>query len=129
MRFLTVGLLGTAVLATCVGCGANGTVTGMVTAGGEAVDAGSIVFQPVDVGVKPAMGRIGSNGAYDMRTAGDEGLVPGEYRVLYMPPDQREDERGRPVGKPSKWRAYQGPSETVNVESNENQISVELQKR
>ncbi|WP_146429203.1 hypothetical protein [Blastopirellula retiformator] len=129
MRILSAGMLGVAVLVTFVGCGANGTVTGMVTAGGEPVEAGSIVFQPVDVGVKPALGRIGSDGAYDMRTAGDEGLVPGEYRVLYMPPDQREDENGRPLGKPSKWRSYQGPAETVNVESYENEIPVELQKR
>ncbi|MCC9606122.1 hypothetical protein LOC68_19465 [Blastopirellula sp. JC732] len=129
MRVLSAGLLGTAVLVAFVGCGANGTVTGMVTANGEPVDGGSLVFQPVGTGVKPALGRIGSDGAYDMRTAGDEGLTPGEYRVLYMPPDQREDENGRPLGKPSKWRTYQGPTETVSVDSYENSIPVELEKR
>lgn len=129
MRVLSAGVWGVAVLTAFVGCGANGTVTGMVTANGETVDSGSLVFQPVETGVKPAIGYIGNDGSYAMRTAGDEGLTPGEYRVLYMPPDQREDENGRPIGKPPKWRSYQGPAETVNVESYENTIPVELEKR
>ncbi|UUO07209.1 hypothetical protein M4951_02590 [Blastopirellula sp. J2-11] len=129
MRVSSAGLWGIIALITFVGCGVNGSVTGIITANGETVDGGNIIFQPIEAGAKPAIGAVGSDGNYDLKTAGDEGLSPGEYRVIYTPPNQREDESGRPVGKLVKWRKFKAPSETVNVEAKENTIPIELVKQ
>lgn len=129
MKKQILGLVGCLAIVALVGCSSSASVTGMVTASGETVNGGSLVFQPVEEGVKPAIGKIASDGAYKLQTAGDSGVVPGQYKVVYMPPDQHEDEMGRPIGKPIKWRQYQAPGEPVTVESNENTIAIELVKR
>ncbi|MHC2066461.1 hypothetical protein ACYFX5_03230 [Bremerella sp. T1] len=128
MKSLALNLLGVFSLVVFVGCGANASVNGMVTADGETVDGGSVVFRPVKDGIKPAIGKISADGGYELVTAGNDGVTPGEYQVLYMPPDQKEDEAGRPIGKPIKWRKYRASSERVSVASGENDIPISLEK-
>ncbi len=122
------GIWGMLALALLTGCGSNASVSGMVTAGGESVDGGSIVFRPLSEGVKPALGKIDADGGYSLVTAGNSGVQPGEYQVMYMPPDQKEDEAGRAVGPPIKWRKFRAPQEPVHVEVGENDIAIALEK-
>lgn len=128
MKKWTMGIFGVLALAALTGCGVNGSVTGMVTAGGETVDGGSVVFRPLAEGVKPAIGKINADGGYSLVTAGNDGVKPGAYQVMYMPPDQKEDEAGRALGPPTKWRKFRAPSQAVNVESGENDIPITLEK-
>ncbi|MEW4564598.1 hypothetical protein AB1K70_18805 [Bremerella sp. JC770] len=128
MKSWGIGILGVLAIAAFTGCGASGSVSGMVTAEGETVNGGSIVFRPMAEGVKPAIGKIDGEGGYSLVTAGNDGVKPGEYQVMYMPPRQKEDEAGRPIGPPIKWRKFRGPSETVSVESGENDIQISLEK-
>ena len=122
------GLFGVLALAALTGCGAKSSVTGMVTAGGETVDGGSLVFRPMADGVKPAIGKINADGGYALVTAGNDGVTPGEYQVMYMPPDQKEDEAGRAIGPPIKWRKFRAPESPVKVDSGENDIPITLEK-
>ena len=128
MKMWTTGIFGVLALAALTGCGANASVTGMVTAGGETVNGGSVVFRPLTDGVKPAIGKINADGGYSLVTAGNDGVQPGEYQVMYMPPDQKEDEEGRAIGPPIKWRKFRAPAEPVNVDSGENDIPITLEK-
>jgi len=128
MKTWGIGFLGVLAIAALTGCGASGNVSGMVTAEGETVDGGSIVFRPLTEGVKPAIGKINSDGGYSLVTAGNDGVKPGEYQVLYMPPDQKEDESGRAIGPPIKWRKFRAPSSPVSVDSGENDIPITLEK-
>ena len=129
MRQKLLGLVSAIALVTLVGCGGSASVTGVVTANGETVDGGSIVFKPIEAGIKPALGKIGADGSYMLQVAGGDGVAPGNYQVIYMPPDQKEDESGRAIGPPIKWRAFQAPREPVTVEATENNIAIELSKR
>ncbi|QDU75551.1 hypothetical protein Pan97_25840 [Bremerella volcania] len=128
MKSWTMGIIGVLALTALAGCNSNASVTGMVTAGGETVDGGSIVFRPLAEGVKPAIGKINADGGYSLVTAGNGGVQPGEYQVMYMPPDQKEDEAGRALGPPVKWRKFRAPSSPVSVDSGENDIPITLEK-
>lgn len=128
MKNWTLVILGGLALSALVGCGSSASVSGMVTAGGETVDGGSIIFRPLADGVKPAIGKINADGGYSLVTAGNGGVQPGEYQVMYMPPDQREDEAGQAIGPPIKWRKFRAPSSPVNVDSGENDIPITLEK-
>lgn len=128
MKNWITGIFGALAIAALTGCGSSANVTGMVTAGGEAVNGGSVVFRPLSDGVKPAIGKINADGGYALVTAGNSGVQPGEYQVMYMPPDQKEDESGRAVGPPIKWRKFRAPAEPVNVGAGENDIPIALEK-
>jgi hypothetical protein len=131
MRVWTIGLLGLVILVGFSGCQKVGTVSGTVTADGEPVNAGDLVFKPLDGNFRPAVSEISSDGSYELITAGGKGLSLGRYQVYYVEPVQREilDEEGRPIrSKQFKWAGWQGPEEPVVVEPNENRITVELVK-
>jgi hypothetical protein len=74
--------VGGAVLAALVlfaGCGrTDGTydLRGKVTYQGQPVTHGTVMFNPTSAGSPPVLGRIGSDGTYQVRAA------PGEYKVL-----------------------------------------------
>jgi hypothetical protein len=68
-------------------------VSGKVTYKGNPVTSGQVLFQPMQaVGeaattglVRPAVGTIGSDGRYSMKSFGEgEGVLPGEYEVAVI---------------------------------------------
>lgn len=68
-------------------------VSGKVTYKGSPVTSGQVLFQPMQaVGsdkaagiVRPAVGTIGSDGRYAMKSFGEgEGVLPGEYQVAVI---------------------------------------------
>lgn len=108
------------------GCNQTATVKGKVTGDGKVVEGGDIIFRPLEPGVKPAAGSIQGDGTFELKTAGNAGLKPGEYEALYTAPLPKEDDQS--MGPPSPWRAWKAPSEPVVIEAGENDISVELVK-
>ncbi|MFK7770364.1 MAG: hypothetical protein AB8B55_24350 [Mariniblastus sp.] len=106
------------------GCGQVASVTGVVTGNGETVGGGDIIFRPVESGVKPAAGAIGADGSFALKTAGDSGLIPGEYTVLFTAPLPQEDAEN--LGPPSPWRSWKAPVDPVLVKAGANEFSIEL---
>jgi hypothetical protein len=84
-RSFTCLLLGGACL-LATGCGSNSPktleVSGKVTWQGQPLPDGAIAFTPVNGPSRPAVGKIGADGAYRLSSfrPGD-GAMPGEYRV------------------------------------------------
>jgi hypothetical protein len=58
-------------------------VTGIVTLDKKPVPTGQVMFHPT-AGGPMAYGAIGAEGHYEIRTAGSEGLIPGEYTVTIV---------------------------------------------
>ncbi len=67
--------------------------TGLVTFKGQPLTQGNVAFYPEDPSVgHPAMGKIGPDGRYSMTTKKpDDGVVPGEYRVVIESYKEGED--------------------------------------
>ncbi len=86
------------ILLTLAGCGGDdfslGKVTGTVTCEGKPVTQGAVAFTPVATGSasmvgKPAMGRIGSDGAFELMTyVQSDGAVIGRHRVTVTFPGE-----------------------------------------
>lgn len=123
-RFEVLGLV--AVLLLFTGCEQVANVKGTVTGNGKAVEGGDIIFKPLATGVKPAAGPIDSDGSFVLKTAGNSGLVPGKYTVLFTAPLPVEDAES--LGPPSPWRSWKAPAEPVVVEAGDNELSIELVK-
>jgi hypothetical protein len=66
------------------GLGKRYSVTGVVTYHGERVKQGTITFKPAGEGGREATGAI-HDGDYSLSTAGgDDGALPGRYRVAIL---------------------------------------------
>ncbi len=115
-----VGFLSVVALVVFAGCGGgSASVTGKVTANGDPLTSGKVVFSPIGGGVKAAAGKIQNDGTYELKTAGDEGIWPAEYRVMYSPATPQEE---------AKWESWSISPEKVTVESGPNEIVIELTK-
>lgn len=100
-------------------------VTGEVTVGGEPVTGGSVILQPLEEGKKPAAGNLDTSGKFTLLTSGGQPLAPGDYRVIYSPPDAFE-----PGSAPDarKWKGLRGPQDPVTVDVGQNHVKIELVK-
>jgi hypothetical protein len=121
--------------ALLTGCGggeyATAPVKGRVTAGGQPVKAGMIMFTPImdeksERGVnsgRPAMAELDENGNFVLSTYGDrDGAVIGKHRVSFEPAPGADDaEEDRPP-------AYLIPEEKAEVEvvDGQNEINIEV---
>jgi hypothetical protein len=76
-RLMLVALL---ICAGIEGCGGNGfaTVEGTVRLDGKAIDGGSVTLHPVGPGPL-SYSSISPDGAYQIRTASRQGVMPGKY--------------------------------------------------
>ena len=75
------------------------TVSGTVTLDEKPIGPGVIQFVPVSRGYNPANGNIQVDGEYQLTTANELGLQPGEYDVtvaVYDQPDVPPGERAAP---------------------------------
>jgi len=119
-----------------VGCsGGRAKVQGKVTANGEPVNGGTLIFSPVASGNdktpgKPASAEIKADGTYSLGTdrPGD-GAAAGRYRVTFTPPQQEltEEQRTNPKYKAPPPR-YVGlsPKETEVEVKKGTSVDVEL---
>lgn len=79
MKFFRRGFGMFAVLLAC-GCGDKTiAISGRVTLDGEALEAGSINFVPIEGTQSPGAGAVITKGAYEVPR--DKGPLPGVYRV------------------------------------------------
>lgn len=75
------------------GCGANLPrgipIQGSLTYQGQPLVGSAVYYEPVDKDTgRTAMGRVGENGDFIMRTSkGIAGVMPGEYRIRVEPSD------------------------------------------
>jgi hypothetical protein len=83
------GMVLAAMLST-LGCGSRGgldlaSVRGTVTYKGKPLDHGDVVFVPIEGTPGPqAMGTIGPDGSYAVKTAGKDGAAVGKHKVKVM---------------------------------------------
>ena len=94
-------LLGLATLAALAGCSGNRVqVSGTVTAKGERVKGGTLVFSPVGADpnqtARAATAAVQPDGTFSLGTnSPGDGAPPGRYRVSYTPPAQELTEQQR----------------------------------
>jgi hypothetical protein len=134
MRWVCV-LVFMSLLAMAGGCGGGeydtAPVRGRVTAGGQPVTSGQVMFSPVmqeksDRGINPgkaALGQVDASGNFVLSTYGDQdGAVIGRHRVSFLnaASDNEEDEN-----KPPAYLLPEDKSE-VEVASGNNEINLEL---
>jgi hypothetical protein len=103
-----------ALTACCYLVGCNGSnpstspVSGVVTLDGKAVEGASVVFNPVDPALRPAMGITDAQGKYVLGTfKADDGAMPGQYKVTVTKywseaGDSPYDKPAEPEAKPAK---------------------------
>jgi hypothetical protein len=80
LRIVCANLLLLNALLVVVGCGRGGfsSVEGTVQLDGKELDGGSVTFYPVNTG-PVSYGDISSGGAFHLRTASHDGVIPGQY--------------------------------------------------
>ncbi|MEW4563161.1 hypothetical protein AB1K70_11580 [Bremerella sp. JC770] len=123
------GIVAATTLLMVCGCTKPSSVSGTVTADGEKVTEGLVLFQPEsNSGKKPAAGEIQPDGTYEVRTAGNELLSAGNYKVLFTPPDTLEDETGQAIVV-SEWNSWQAEDKLVQVSEGQNKIAIKLEKK
>lgn len=85
-----------ALLVLAAGCAeSKKPVTGQVTFDGKPLEAGMIVFTPVDANVKAVGGAPIINGAYTI-PGGEKGLPPGKYKVAITSGDNTKPKEETP---------------------------------
>ena len=87
-RSYMILLVSACLLGFTSGCGVSydATVTGTVTMNGAPLTKGTVSFHPVSDG-PVATGTIQSDGSFAVKTATEEGLSPGEYKVTVVATD------------------------------------------
>lgn len=121
-------------LAGCGGTGGapKGKVSGKVTANGQPVTEGSLVFAPLgNVQSTAARGKVNSDGTYVLGTdAADDGAAIGSHVVVYnAPSDQQADWDGYGTPPPVKSSPFKfmKPNVTeVEVKAGNNEIDIQL---
>lgn len=123
--------------AVMVGCGGGadtkpvGKVSGKVTAGGQPVTGGELLFSPSATAGNSMPGKAGravikSDGTYSVSTYGDgDGAVVGTHTVSFMAPPPETDEHGQVKGE-AKFGGLTPSAATYEVKSGSNTIDIEL---
>jgi len=117
------------VLGFC-GCGSGLVdVEGRVTLDGEALESGTVVFTAED---KPmAVGELGDDGRYRLRTGEDPGVLPGDYQVSISAYRTRAsvDGSGEPIPElltPAKYNNAATSGLTAAVGGGDDEINFDL---
>ena len=132
------GLLSLVSLVSLLGCGAasddlpTAKVTGKVTADGEPVTGGDLIFVPIGKG-KNAAGTVGSDGSFTLTTyIKDDGAIVGKHQVTFTPASVAVAAPAAGGHTPTPASPYAGlvPEEAeITISAGENSIDIELVKR
>lgn len=128
---LVTAAIAAGTLVAAIGCGDSNraSVTGKVTANGEAVGGGTLSFAPMGGGAKPAMTAVKPDGTYDL--SGD-GVPIGKNTVTYMAPPPRYAEGMEPkpgdLPTPSAWEGMKVSSPELEIKSGAQTLDIELTK-
>lgn len=137
-----VAVTGLVVLSTvATGCNRSeplGRVYGQVTFQGEPVTAGLLVFSNHQKGVHMTA-ELGSDGSYELQTAGGFGLPLGTYKVAVNTPIPEPPVYGAPnsipankpransyVNIPEKYQDFETSGLSITVEKGDNQFDIEM---
>lgn len=105
-------------------------VHGTVTYKGEPLTTGFICFSAVDPGQgRDAEGTIKEDGGYELRAfVGQQGTLPGEYKVWFSPLPQaaRGESVADPLPIPKKYQNAETTDITKTVSTGDNTIDVEI---
>ena len=70
-----------------------------------------------------------SQGRFKLSTTGkSDGAVPGDYRVVVLPPYHDPDSSSRSTAVPSKYRSYDTSGLKFSIAATENQIDIVLDR-
>ena len=70
-----------------------------------------------------------SEGRFQLSTVGkSDGAVPGEYRVVVLPPYQDPDSRSKSPAVPTKYRSYETSGLKFNIAATENRFDIVLDR-
>jgi hypothetical protein len=128
---LGIAAIAAATVVAVLGCGDGNraSVTGKVTANGEAVTGGTLSFAPVGGGAKAAMTAVTPEGTYDL--SGD-GVPIGKNIVTYMAPPAQYPEGMEPkpgdLPTPSAWEGYKVTAPEIEVKGGSQTLDIELTK-
>lgn len=131
-HLLLLIILGLVALSGCKGPKIKGLVPvrGIVTYNGEPLEGAAVCFTPKEfqTGDRLATGKTDANGAFELRTIGELGILPGEYVVVLIKneaiPSKQPPRAGRPAPQTIKSllpKRYGDPKTTdlnVAVENN-----------
>jgi hypothetical protein len=128
------------VLVTITGCGGRdlAEVRGTVTANGQSVTGGTLVFSPIAISEdqppgKSATGDIQPDGSFQLSTYDlHDGAIVGRHRVRFIPPIEDEDEKvdSPSMATTSYSRLTLSTDYEVEISSDrDNEISIELVSR
>jgi len=128
MRFL---VLSACALTLCLaGCGEEGagtaTVSGKVTANGEKVNAGTLMFSPVAGGVQPVGAPIKEDGTY---TVSGAGAGKNKVSFAWKTPDApvvKPGEVGTGLPPSSPYQGFKVKTADVELKGGANTVDVEL---
>jgi hypothetical protein len=123
-------------LSASIGCGGKpSSVTGRVTLDGAPLPRGTVTFHPTEHGGL-AYGTIDPDGAYELKTGGQQGLTPGEYDVTVVAteptPANLPAGATPPIGKRITPERYARPETTdlrAKVEPGANEIDLPLRSK
>ncbi len=112
----------------CGGAAGTYSVTGQVTYQGQPLQHGTVMFNPTASDLPPVLGRIQSDGSYEIRAA------PGDYKVVVnatteVDPNLEPDDPGYQPPTSLIPEVYSNPLQTpleVTVTSGNNTIPLEL---
>lgn len=120
-----------ALLVFLIGCGgADGTysVTGQVTYQGQPLQQGTVMFNPTASDLPPVVGRIQSDGSYEVKAA------PGDYKVVVnatteVDPSLEPDDPGYKPPTSLIPEVYSNPLQTpleATITSGDNVVPLDL---
>lgn len=133
-------VLACAILAACastVGCRPSTSlslapVTGTVKHKGQPLVRGTVVFTPMPGTLGPqAVGNIGSDGSFQMQTAGVDGAAVGEHKVtVHSRREHTPEESAKLIIPPSLIPEKYGKEDqsglSINVQKGSNEYPIEL---
>jgi hypothetical protein len=131
MRFQLLCFLTAAVCFLLAGCGAKdlSPVGGVVTLDGKPLPSGNITFQAV--GKASGTASIQPDGRYVLKTGGENGLTPGDYKVAVSAyrKTQSADPTSPPVPvliTPKKYNLPETSGLTARILSGKNECNFDL---
>jgi hypothetical protein len=96
-----------AVLLAGMGCGGQKSVEGIVLLNDTPVPGATVSFFPEDDKGRPCSAITDSEGKFQVKTGGEQGVAPGKYKVVVMKTEGGDDAPVSPrAGNPQEMEEY-----------------------
>jgi len=116
------------ILVLLVGCGSSGPgkrtlnpAKGKVTLGtGAPLTFGALSLEPLGGGAIPCIGKIGTDGTFELETGTDKGASAGKYKAYVILPANKKN------SLPKKFQSDDTSGIEVEVVSGDNNLDIKL---